>query len=133
MLHDYASRFKAFVGEKRKETSFFGKMKVAKPTPTKKGAVSLNSIILQVCQQFISEVMNFFNTGRAVSLVEIEKGLRENSDKFLREITKFYLEEMDRKIVEDKTGAKKGLHLSGGTGRDSEIQGRIGFLYVLQN
>jgi len=70
----------------------------------------LNSIILQVCQQFITEVLDFFKEGKAVSLAEIEKDLKGSSDKFLREVIKTYLEETDRQIVEDKAGRKrKGL------------------------
>jgi len=70
----------------------------------------LKSIILQVCQQFITEVLDFFKEGKAVSLAEMEKGLKESSDKFLREMIKTYLEETDRQIIEDKAGRKqKGL------------------------
>lgn len=70
----------------------------------------MNNIILQVCQQFITEVMDYFKEGKAVSLAEMEKGLKENSDKFLRDIIKTYLEETDRQIAADKAGRRqKGL------------------------
>jgi hypothetical protein len=70
----------------------------------------LNKIILQVCQQFITEVADFFKGDKAVNLAEMEKGLKQSSDKFLRDIIKTYLEETDRQIVEDKIGRKqKGL------------------------
>ena len=70
----------------------------------------MNNIIQQICQQFITEVLNFFNEGKAVSLAEMEKGLKVSSDKFLREVIKTYLEEIDRQIAEDKAGRKqKGL------------------------
>lgn len=40
----------------------------------------------------------------------MEKGLKESSDKFLRDVIKMYLEEADRQIAEDKLGRKqKGL------------------------
>lgn len=70
----------------------------------------MNSIILQVSQQFITEVMEFFQEGKAKSLSEMEKGLKVSSDKFLREVMKTYLEEIDREIAADKVGRKqKGL------------------------
>lgn len=70
----------------------------------------MNKIILQVCQKFITEVIDFFKAGKAVNLAEMEKGLKESSDKFLRDIIKTYLEETDRQIMEDKIGRKqKGL------------------------
>ncbi|MHB1043953.1 MAG: ISLre2 family transposase [Eubacteriales bacterium] len=70
----------------------------------------MNNIILQVCHQFITEVLDFFKEGKAVDLAEMEKGLKESGDKFLREVIKTYLEEADRQIAEDKAGRKqKGL------------------------
>jgi hypothetical protein len=72
--------------------------------------VSLNRIILHACQKFITEVVDFFREGKAVSLAEIEKELKESSDKFLRDMIKSYLEETDRQIAEDKASRKqKGL------------------------
>jgi hypothetical protein len=54
--------------------------------------------------------MEFFKEGKAVSLAEMEKGLKVSSDKFLREVIKNYLEETDRQIAADKAGRKqKGL------------------------
>lgn len=67
----------------------------------------MDNIILQVCQQFITEVIDFFKTGKAVTLAEMEKGLKQSSDKFLRDIIKTYLEETDRQIAEDKIGRKQ--------------------------
>lgn len=70
----------------------------------------MNNIILQVCHQFITEVMDYFKEGKAVSLAEMENGLKESSDKFLREVIKTHLEETDRQIAEDKAGRRqKGL------------------------
>lgn len=70
----------------------------------------MNNIILQVCQEFITEVLGFFQGGKTVSLAEIEKDLKGRSDTFLREIIKVYLEEIDRQIAEDKAGRKqKGI------------------------
>lgn len=70
----------------------------------------MNNIILQVCHQFITDVMDYFKEGKAVSLAEMEKGLKESGDKFFREVIKTYLEETDRQISEDKAGRKqKGL------------------------
>lgn len=63
-----------------------------------------------MCHQFIIEVVEFFKEGKAVCLAEMEKGLKESSDKFIRDIIKAYLEETDRQIAEDKAGRKqKGL------------------------
>ncbi|MDH7479383.1 MAG: ISLre2 family transposase, partial [Syntrophomonadaceae bacterium] len=62
----------------------------------------MNRIILHACQKFITEVVDFFREGKAVSLAEIEKELKESSDKFLRDMIKSYLEETDRQIAEDK-------------------------------
>jgi len=70
----------------------------------------LRSIILQTCQGFITEILEFFKQGKAVSLAEMEKDLKESSDKFIREIMKTYLEQIDQQIAEDKSGRKqKGL------------------------
>ena len=70
----------------------------------------MNNIILQVCHQFITEVMDFFKDGKALDFAGMEKELKESSNKFLREVIKAYLEETDRKIAEDKAGRRqKGL------------------------
>ncbi len=70
----------------------------------------MRNIILQVCQQFITEVVGFFKDERIVTLAEMENGLKESSDKFIRDVIKTYLEETDRQIASDKIGRKqKGL------------------------
>ena len=52
-------------------------MKVAtQNTVPKKGETLLNSIILQKCEEFITEVLGFFNGGQAVGLAEMEKVLQ---------------------------------------------------------
>ncbi len=70
----------------------------------------MSNIIHQVCQQFITEIINFFKEGKATSLTEMELGLKDRADKFLKNMVKTYLEEIDRQIAEDKVGRKqKGL------------------------
>ena len=76
-------------------------------TVPKKGETLLNSIILQKCEEFITEVLGFFNGGQAVGLAEMEKVLQGSSEKFLRELIKTYLEETDRQIAADKAGRKQ--------------------------
>jgi len=94
----------------RKRPSILGKVIVAKPKSYQGGLGLLKNIILQTCQQFITEVLDFFKEGKTVSLVEMEKGLKRSSDKFLRKIINTYLEEIDHQIAEDKAGRKqKGL------------------------
>ncbi|MEW6663509.1 MAG: hypothetical protein ACOY9Y_04655 [Bacillota bacterium] len=80
----------------------------------------MNSIILQVCQQFITEVLDFFKEGNAVSLAAMEKVLKGSSDKFLREVIKAYLEETDREILEDKAG-RIGASRDGSQRGQSEV------------
>jgi hypothetical protein len=51
--------------------------------------------------------MEFFKQGKAISLADMEKELKECSNKFLREVMKTYLEEIDRQIAADKAGRKE--------------------------
>lgn len=70
----------------------------------------MNNIILQVCQQFITEVMDFFKEDEPITLTSMETGLKQISDRFIRNIIKTYLEEIDHQIKADKKGRKqKGL------------------------
>lgn len=75
-----------------------------------KGESLVSNILLQICKNFIGEVAGFFGEGKPLSLEEMEKGLKEKADGFIREMMKAYLELLDKAIVEDKAGRKsKGI------------------------
>ena len=67
----------------------------------------MNNIIQQICENYISEVLDFFDTGTIRTLDEIETELKEKTDCYLRNMMKIYLEGLDEAIAEDKTGRKK--------------------------
>jgi cation transport regulator ChaB len=67
----------------------------------------VNNIIHQICENYISEVLNFFNTRTIRTLDEMETELREKTDCYLRNMIKVYLEGLDEAIAEDKVGRKK--------------------------
>jgi len=67
----------------------------------------VNNIIQQICENYISEVLDFFDTGTIRTLDEIETELKEKTDCYLRNMMKIYLEGLDEAIAEDKTGRKK--------------------------
>jgi len=69
----------------------------------------MNNIIQQICENYISEVLDFFGGRELRKIDEIEKNLKEKTDKYLREIIKVYLEGIDEAIAQDKVNrAKKG-------------------------
>lgn len=67
----------------------------------------MHNIILRNCLEFIMEVIRYFSEGKPKDLTEMEKEMKENSDKFLRGIIKAYLEETDRQIAEDKASRRR--------------------------
>jgi len=67
----------------------------------------VNNIIQQICENYISEVLNFFDGEKVRTLDEMETGLREETDCYLRKMIKTYLEGLDKAIAEDKVGRKK--------------------------
>jgi hypothetical protein len=67
----------------------------------------VNNIIQQICENYISEVLDFFDAGTIRTLDEMETELKEKTDSYLRNIMKIYLEGLDEAIAEDKTGRKK--------------------------
>lgn len=67
----------------------------------------MNNIIHQICENYISEVLNFFNTRTIRTLDEMETELRKKTDCYLRNMIKVYLEGLDEAIAEDKAGRKK--------------------------
>jgi hypothetical protein len=67
----------------------------------------VNNIIHQICENYISEVLNFFGAGTIRTLDEMETELREKTDCYLRNMIKTYLEGLDEAIAEDKVDRKK--------------------------
>jgi hypothetical protein len=67
----------------------------------------VNNIIQQICENYISEVLDFFDTGAIRTLDEMETELKEKTNCYLRNMMKIYLEGLDEAIAEDKTGRKK--------------------------
>ncbi len=67
----------------------------------------MNNIIQQICENYISEVLNFFDGEKVRTLDEMETGLREKTDCYLRKMIRIYLEGLDKAIAEDKVGRKK--------------------------
>ena len=70
----------------------------------------MNTILLQICKNFIGEVAEFFNEGQIRSLEEIEDHLKRVCNEYILEMVKTYFEILDKTLVEDKQGRKrKGL------------------------
>jgi len=67
----------------------------------------VNNIIQQICEKYISEVLDFFDSRTIRTLDEIECDLKEKTDCYVRELMRTYLEGLDEAIAEDKTGRKK--------------------------
>lgn len=69
----------------------------------------MNNIIQQICENYISEVLEFFGGSNLRKIDEIEKDLKSKTDRYLREIMKVYLEGIDEAIAQDKVNrAKRG-------------------------
>lgn len=67
----------------------------------------MNNIIQQICENYITEVLDFFDAGTIRTLDEMEAELKEKTNCYLRNMMKTYLEGLDEAIAEDKTGRKK--------------------------
>jgi hypothetical protein len=67
----------------------------------------VNNIIQQICENYISEVLDFFDTGAIRTLDEMETELKEKTNCYLRNMMKIYLEGLDEAIAEDKTVGRK--------------------------
>jgi hypothetical protein len=68
----------------------------------------LNTILLQICEEFIGDVADFFGKGDKVKKIEeMESTLKEKADTFLLNMIKAYLENLDQALVEDKTGRRQ--------------------------
>lgn len=70
----------------------------------------MDTILQQICENFIEEIVGFLGQGKALKLEEIETTLKKKTDTFILDMMKAYLEELDRAIVEDKAFRKqKGI------------------------
>lgn len=70
----------------------------------------MNTIVQQICENFIKEIINYFGQDRVLALQEIENTLEKKVNSFLLEMAKTYLEQLDRAIVNDKaTRRQKGI------------------------
>ena len=67
----------------------------------------MNNIMQQICENYISEVLHFFDSGAIRKLDEIEVVLKEKTNSYLKQMTQTYFEEIDQAIADDKTGRKK--------------------------
>ena len=67
----------------------------------------MNNIIQQICENYISEVLNFFDADKIRTLDEMETELKKKTDCYIRNMMKTYLEGLDEAIAEDKAGRKK--------------------------
>lgn len=67
----------------------------------------MNNIIQQICENYISEILNFFDTDIIRTLDEMETELKKKTDNYIRIMIKTYLEGLDEAIAEDKASRKK--------------------------
>jgi hypothetical protein len=67
----------------------------------------VNNIIQQICENYISEILNFFDTDIIRTLDEMETELKKKTDNYIRIMIKTYLEGLDEAIAEDKASRKK--------------------------
>jgi len=88
----------------------------------------VNNIIQQICENYISEVLNFFDTGAIRTLDEMETELKEKTNCYLRNMMKIYLEGLDEAIAEDKTGRKKKGYVAEQKAVKREIYTQFGSL-----
>ena len=67
----------------------------------------MNTILQQICENFICDITTFFGRDKIVSLVEMETSLKKRADNFILEMMKAYMEQLDQAIVDDKSSRKK--------------------------
>lgn len=88
------------------------------------------NIILQICGNFINEVVNFFKGEEVKSINEIAENMKQKSEQFTKEMTRAYLINLDQAIKEDKAGRReKGIVVErNGDKRDVYIKiGQLNF------
>lgn len=69
----------------------------------------MDSIILEICKEFINNVVGYFGDGQIKKLESIETDLKKRSFEFVLKITKAYFEALDQAIAQDKSRLKRGL------------------------
>lgn len=69
----------------------------------------MDSIILEICEEFINNVVGYFGDEKVKRLESIETELKEKSFDFLLKMTKAYFEALDQAIAQDKGRLKRGL------------------------
>ncbi|HHU51107.1 MAG TPA: hypothetical protein GXZ36_04760 [Firmicutes bacterium] len=62
----------------------------------------MNTILHQICEKFIGEVTGFFSQDKVLALEEIETTLKKETNTFILEMVKAYLEQLDQAIISDK-------------------------------
>lgn len=75
--------------------------------PTKRRGSLVNNIVLQKCEEFISEISDFFYSDSVRKLEEMETTLKEITDRFILSLMTAYLASLDQAIVKDKAGRRK--------------------------
>lgn len=67
---------------------------------------------------YISDILNFFGSSKLRKIDEVERKLKTKTYKYLQEMMKAYLEEVDEAIAQDKANrAKKGYVIDTCKGR----------------
>ena len=67
----------------------------------------MNTIVQQICEEFINEVTGFFASGSIRKIEEMETTLKKKADSFILSMMAAYLHSLDQAIVEDKAGRRK--------------------------
>ena len=67
----------------------------------------MNTIIQQTCVEFIEKVAKFISGEEVKTLIELEEGIKEISEEFIKGMIKAYLEGIDEAIAEDKAGRRR--------------------------
>jgi hypothetical protein len=85
-------------------------VKLNRQKPITKGGSLVNTILLQKCQEFIDQIINFFAADEIRVIEEMETTLKEYTDSFILEMMSTYLENLDKAIEADKSGRRqKGI------------------------
>lgn len=83
------------------------KLYLSKKQKPKEGRPLYNMIIQQNCVDFIEKVCRFLSDKNVKGFPELEDGLKELSNEFIRKMIKAYLEKVDQAVLEDKKGRKE--------------------------
>ena len=88
----------------------------------------MNNIIQQICEKYITEVLEFFDTETIRTLDEMEMELKEKTDCYLRQMMRIYLESLDEAIAKDRVGRKRKGYVIEHKAAKREIYTRFGIL-----